>query len=289
MMIVPPPQPHFFDVQLPKTRLHVVRTGQGEPLLVVPATISYLDDWIDLVRFAGQRYETFFFELPGHGRSTPFPEPYRSDLVAESVEALLDTLGIPQVTLLGFSFGGILALKTLEHLSDRIKTVVLLAPCVGTRSLTYSAQKQGMLRLLVSLFHSTQAQQYLRQIIQHPLFLDFLMHVLIVWGKVDCAAALRLKLQQISPSTLDVLLYQIGEILTLQFPPREAPFPQSCYLAMSVHDPLLDFAEVHNFLRQTFANLHTMRFTHRYHQPPQRLSFADYNEQYGYFLEMVTD
>lgn len=289
MMIVPPPQPHFFDVQLPKTRLHVVRTGQGEPLLVVPATISYLDDWIDLVRFAGQRYETFFFELPGHGRSTPFPEPYRSDLVAESVEALLDTLGIPQVTLLGFSFGGILALKTLERLPDRIKTVVLLAPCIGHRSLTYSEQKQKMLRLLVSHIQSPQAQEHLRQLIHHPLFLDLLMHVLIIWGKVDCAAALRWKLQQITQSTLDVLLHQVGEILTLQFPPRQTPFSQPCYLAMSVHDPLLDFDAVHAFLRGTFANLHTMRFTYHYHQPPQRLTLADYNEQYGYFLEMVTD
>jgi pimeloyl-ACP methyl ester carboxylesterase len=287
MMIMSPPEPHYFDVQLPKTKLHVVRTGQGEPLLVVPATISYLDDWTDLIRFAGQRYESFFFELPGHGRSTPFPEPYRSDLVAESVEALLDTLGIAQVTLLGFSFGGILALKTLERLPERIKAVVLLAPCVGQQSLTYSLQKQKMLRLLVSHIHTPQAQQNLRRMIQHPVFLDLLMHVLIVWGKVDCAAALRMKLQQISSSTLDVLLYQISEILTLQFPPREAPFPQPCYLAMSVHDPLLDFYTIHDFLGQTFANLHTMRFTHRYHQPPHRLSLADYNEQYGYFLDMV--
>lgn len=202
---------------------------------------------------------------------------------------MLDTLGFAQVTLLGFSFGGILALKTLDRLQERIKSLVLLAPCVGHRALAYSQQKQWMLRLLLSQAHSPQAQQRLKQMMQQRIVLDLLIRMLATWGKVDCATKLREKLQQITPSTLDVLLYQIAEILTIQFPVRAIPFQQPCYLAMSVYDPLLDFYAVHDYLQHTFANLCTLRFTYRYHQPPHRLSLADYNEQYGYFLEMVTD
>lgn len=72
MTTMAPLEPYYFDVQLPQTRLHLLRVGAGEPLLVVPATISYLEDWLELTQFTGQRYETYLFELPGHGRSTPF-------------------------------------------------------------------------------------------------------------------------------------------------------------------------------------------------------------------------
>jgi len=63
-------------VDLPLCSLHVMESGDGPPLIIVPATISELENWADLVRFIGQWFRAYFFELPGHGQSTALPADF---------------------------------------------------------------------------------------------------------------------------------------------------------------------------------------------------------------------
>jgi len=61
-------------IDLPLSQLHIMETGAGPLLIMLPATISEVDDYVSLVQFMGQWFHVVFFELPGHGLSTPFPE-----------------------------------------------------------------------------------------------------------------------------------------------------------------------------------------------------------------------
>ena len=114
----------------------------GPPLIIVPATVSLIRQWLPLTQFMGQRFTSYFFELPGHGGSTPYPEKFNSDFVPTTVQAFVDNLGYDKFNLMGFSFGGLLALRTLEHLRDRIDKVILLSPCVSKRALKWSTARQ---------------------------------------------------------------------------------------------------------------------------------------------------
>src|SRR3990172_8107874 len=89
---VEPPQVSDHFVQLPQTNLHYIKCGDGPPLIMVPATISKIENWLALAQFLGQRFTVYFFELPGHGKSSPFPEAFSSELAAETVEAFIDRL-----------------------------------------------------------------------------------------------------------------------------------------------------------------------------------------------------
>ncbi len=266
-----------------------MRIGTGDPLVIVPATISYLDDWLSLVQFVGQFYETYFFELPGHGLSTPFAKSYSSDLVAETVEAFIDTLNLQRITLLGFSFGGILALKTLNRLQERITAVILLAPCVGKHSLQYSLTRQKFFRRIISAFQTGHSQQRLLQVIRNKVLVHAIVRFLTIWGKVEPTTNLFYKLHHLPLSTLSVLIAQIEEILTVQFPEDTAPYLQPCFLGMSIYDPLLHFTTVQQFLKNQFIDLYTKRFTFPYHQPPRPLTLAEYNQNYGHLMTMVVD
>jgi len=113
-----PYKTYFID--LPLSRLHVLETGKGEPLIIVPATISELENWLPLAQFMAQWFHVYFFELPGHGQSGPFRERFSSQQVAELVGQLANKLGFERFNLMGFSFGGILAMRTFKHLSQRI-------------------------------------------------------------------------------------------------------------------------------------------------------------------------
>lgn len=126
--MISPPQATFGDITLQNTRLHYVKAGTGPPLIIVPATVSLIRQWLPLTQFMGQRFTSYFFELPGHGGSTPYPEKFESRFIPKTVEGFVNSLGYEKFNLMGFSFGGLLALRTLEYLQDRIEKVILLSP-----------------------------------------------------------------------------------------------------------------------------------------------------------------
>ena len=64
MLHMPPPAYKTYFIDLPLARLHVLETGQGAPLIIVPATISELENWVSMAQFMGQWFRVFFFELP---------------------------------------------------------------------------------------------------------------------------------------------------------------------------------------------------------------------------------
>ena len=154
-MILPnlqPPSHRTYFVDLPLSRLHILETGEGAPLIMVPATISEWEDWLTLAQFMAQWFKVYFFELPGHGQSAPFSERFSSYQVAELVEQLANKLGFKRFNLMGFSFGGILAMRAFKRLSTRIDRLVLIAPCLGKSALPYSDARLRMLRRVIRQF-----------------------------------------------------------------------------------------------------------------------------------------
>jgi pimeloyl-ACP methyl ester carboxylesterase len=139
-----------YFIDLPLSRLHIMEAGTGEPLIIVPATISELENWRSLAQFMAQWFRVYFFELPGHGQSEPFKENFSSHQVAELVKQLVDTTGYDHFNLMGFSFGGILAMRTFKLLAPRIDRLILIAPCLGQRALSFSSLR---LKLLLKFNH----------------------------------------------------------------------------------------------------------------------------------------
>jgi surfactin synthase thioesterase subunit len=119
MIAATAPETKSYFIDLPMSRLHVMEAGSGEPLILIPATISELNDWRNLVQFMAQWFRVYFFELPGHGESSSFQEGFSSHKIAELVSQLADELGYERFNLMGFSFGGLLAMRTFKRLSHR--------------------------------------------------------------------------------------------------------------------------------------------------------------------------
>ena len=286
-----PPKVEDKIFKLPLTNLHCLVCGEGEPLIMVPATISEVDNWKALIQFMGTRFKTYFFELPGHGKSQAFKEGFSTDLVAELVEQLVDKLEIDKFNLMGFSFGGILSLKSLIRLESRVNRVIMFAPLVTKKALLFSKSRIELLQLMEKMFESKKIQELLVRAIHNDKAVELVVRFLNIVGHVEIDGPRRddfkNKLMRLPASTIEVLVHQMEDILNFEFPEKETPFLQTCYWGMSVNDPLLDYQVTENTLRKGFKKLVIKKFDFPYHQPPKPFTFDELTNGYKEFLDQI--
>lgn len=274
-----PCKTYFID--LPLSRLHVLETGQGAPLIMVPATISELENWRTLAQFMAQWFHVYFFELPGHGQSEPFEGGFSSQKVGQLVGQLTDNLGYERFNLMGFSFGGILAIQTFKLLSHRIDRMILIAPCLGRPALPFSSLRLSLLRKANQLLSHPKLREKFVNLIHDPQTIAKVVKVLQNVGKLEDTIPLQEKLPRTKASTIEVLNSQINEILTTDFDTELSQYDTPCYFAMSVHDPLLRFETTHRILQDHFENLSTLKLDYPYHQPPAPFTYEELNHDFN--------
>jgi pimeloyl-ACP methyl ester carboxylesterase len=275
-------------VKLPLTDLYFATCGNGTPLVIVPATISRARDYLSLVRFVGQKFTTHFFELPGHGDSSAFPQPFSSKLVGQTVEDFMDAMHYDSITLMGFSFGGILTLRVLNQIHHRVSKLAMLCPCVSGRTLLYSPARLGFIRKFARLMLRPGSQKLFLGMMHNETLVDFVQFLLRRLGHVDIyGTAFRKTLLTLPASTLDVLTYQINEILNTHPIFEVVDHQTPCIFGMSRRDPLLDFELTKKYILEKFDRVWVETFDFPYHQPPEPFTFDGLNRDYGNLLEKL--
>jgi pimeloyl-ACP methyl ester carboxylesterase len=279
----PPLRVQQFD--LPLTSLRVGIAGEGPPVIMVPATISLIEDWSSMIRVIGKRYTAHFFELPGHGGSTPFVDGYSAERVAETIGHLANAIGAERFTLLGFSFGGLLTLKALKMHEARVDRVVLFSPFVTHRALRHSPARLAMLRSTIAALKPELARRGMLSLLHNPATVSLIDWYMRDVGKFETAADLSKRLSGFSASTLDVLLAQVGQILTTRGDDLAGPFGAPCLFGMSVNDPMLDFDVTAQFVHTQFPNLTEERWDWPYHATPRPLTVEEYTRDFAALLD----
>lgn len=275
-----PPTHKTYFIDLPLARLHVLEAGRGMPLIMVPATISELENWLSLAQFMAQWFHVYFFELPGHGQSEPFRERFSSQRVAELVGQLADALGFERFNLMGFSFGGILAMRTFKLLSHRIDRLILIAPCLDHRALPFSRLRLHLLYKSNQLLSRPKVQEQFVSLIHNPHTVSVTVKTLQKIGRLEDTIPLQEKLPHVKASTISVLNSQINEILTTEFEVAPTKYQTPCYFAMSVYDPLLRFDITLNIVHNHFANVNAVPLLYPFHQPPAAFTYEQLNRDF---------
>jgi 4,5:9,10-diseco-3-hydroxy-5,9,17-trioxoandrosta-1(10),2-diene-4-oate hydrolase len=114
------------------SRLHYHEAGDGSPTVLLhgggPGASAWSNFGRNLPVFAG-RFRTLMVDLPGYGGSAPPPPTgHYFTVAADALAALLDTLGIARVHLVGNSLGGGVAVRFALRHPDRADRLVLMAP-----------------------------------------------------------------------------------------------------------------------------------------------------------------
>jgi pimeloyl-ACP methyl ester carboxylesterase len=122
-------RPHVRDATVLGRRLRYVDYGGGTPLLLVHGLGGCWQWWLENIPELGRSCRVIAVDLPGFGDSEPLPSPGAMATHVETLAALLDTLELERVVLVGHSMGGLIALLFAGEYPNRLSGLVPV--CAG--------------------------------------------------------------------------------------------------------------------------------------------------------------
>ena len=101
--------------------------GKGPAILLIHGGLSDADVWHRQIAALSAHHEVIVADSRGQGRSTRDATPISYDLMARDYLALLDTLKLTKVALVGWSDGGIIGLDIAIHHPERLSKLFIQA------------------------------------------------------------------------------------------------------------------------------------------------------------------
>lgn len=112
-------------------RQHVIEQGNGPPLVMVHGAYGFAEDFAaSLMPQTAERFRSIAIDRPGHGYSDAgqTEDSATPDGQARYLRSALDSLDVEKPILLGFSYGGAVALSYALQYPDRVAALVLINP-----------------------------------------------------------------------------------------------------------------------------------------------------------------
>ena len=108
--------------------LHAHRVGSGEPLVLLHGLGESHIGWRPVLDALSEGYDVIAIDLPGFGQSPTLPRGVSPTAVnlAAAVQHTLDTLGVGEYHVAGYSLGARVAIQLAG--SDRVRSVIAIAP-----------------------------------------------------------------------------------------------------------------------------------------------------------------
>jgi pimeloyl-ACP methyl ester carboxylesterase len=137
--------------------------GDGPPLVLLHGGFGLTSMFGPLLPQLAEKRKVIVVDLQGHGRTADIDRPLRCELMADDIAALIQHLGFEKVDVMGYSFGGGVALRTaIQHPRVVNRLVVVAAPF--SRNGFYPEVRQGMAQL------SPASAEFLKQTPLYPAY-----------------------------------------------------------------------------------------------------------------------
>jgi pimeloyl-ACP methyl ester carboxylesterase len=101
--------------------------GDGEVLLLIHGMAGSSESWRSVIPQLSKKFRVIAPDLLGHGESAKPRSDYSLGAFAVFLRDLLDELGVSQVTVVGHSLGGGVAMQFVYQHPDYVKRLVLIS------------------------------------------------------------------------------------------------------------------------------------------------------------------
>jgi pimeloyl-ACP methyl ester carboxylesterase len=107
--------------------LYYEEHGSGEPLVLLHGGIGASEMFAAILDELAEARRVIAVDLPGHGHTRDVDRPLRAELLADDVAALIEHLGLERADVMGYSLGGMVALRTAIQHPARVRRLVLVS------------------------------------------------------------------------------------------------------------------------------------------------------------------
>src|SRR5688572_8693613 len=109
-------------------RIWYAAYGSGTPVILLHGGLGHSGNWgYQVPALVDNGYRAIVIDSRGHGRSTRDARPYRYELMAADVEAVMNALHLERTVLVGWSDGAVIALMLAEKAPKRVAGVFYFA------------------------------------------------------------------------------------------------------------------------------------------------------------------
>lgn len=106
-------------------RLHYVRAGEGEPLVLLHGWPQTWASWRRVIPALAEEYTVIVPDLRGLGASSKPETGYDTDTVAADIRGLVDSLGFGEIYLAGHDWGAATAYSYAAQYRDAVKKLAV--------------------------------------------------------------------------------------------------------------------------------------------------------------------
>lgn len=100
--------------------------GEGSPLVMLHGGVNPSDLFGAPLAAMAENHQVIAIHMRGHGLSSDAAAPWSAELMADDVDAVLDTLGFDRVDVMGYSLGAAVALQTAIRHPERVGKLILI-------------------------------------------------------------------------------------------------------------------------------------------------------------------
>ncbi len=106
--------------------LHYVQTGEGPDLVLIHGIASNLGQWqLSILPAFTEHFRVTMYDLRGHGYSDMPPNGYTPNHMVGDFSGLMSNLSIQRATILGHSYGGMVALYYAVLHPERVDRLII--------------------------------------------------------------------------------------------------------------------------------------------------------------------
>ena len=111
-------------------RIWYTAVGRGPPVMLLHGGMGHAGNFSHQVpALVAAGYRAVLIDSRGHGHSTRDEQPFSYRLMASDTRAVMDALGIPRATFIGWSDGACIALVMARETPERVSGIFFFA-CV---------------------------------------------------------------------------------------------------------------------------------------------------------------
>lgn len=110
--------------------LHYVVEGRGPAIVLVHGLGGFAESWRKTIAALAPRATVYAVDLPGFGQSTKARGPYRLAYFARALHGFIEAVGLGQVSLVGHSLGGAVAVTHALTHPVRVERMALIGSVV---------------------------------------------------------------------------------------------------------------------------------------------------------------